>query len=60
MMFKTSNEIKDVNSIDKSVMEKVTLIEQLYKKEKTAFFIMLDALLTKKRLKDSLAAALGK
>jgi transcriptional regulator with XRE-family HTH domain len=51
---------KDVNSLDKSVIEKVTLIDELDKKEKQAFFIMLDALVAKKRLKDSLNSALSK
>jgi response regulator RpfG family c-di-GMP phosphodiesterase len=51
---------KDVNSLDKSVIEKITLIEELDKKEKQAFFIMLDALAAKKRLKDLLNSALSK
>jgi hypothetical protein len=55
------NEVfKDVNSLDKSVIEKITLIEELDKKEKQAFFIMLDALVAKKRLKDLLNSALIK
>ncbi len=45
---------------DKSVIEKITLIEELDKKEKQAFFIMLDALVAKKRLKDLLNSALNK
>ena len=40
-------------------MEKVSLIEQLDKKEKAAFFTMLDALITKKKLKDSLTSTLA-
>lgn len=51
---------KEVNALDKSVIERVALIEGLDKKEKAAFFIMLDALVAKKRLKDTLNAALGK
>ncbi len=51
---------KDVNSLDKSVIEKITLIEELDKKEKQAFFVMLDALVAKKRLKDLLNSALSK
>jgi hypothetical protein len=55
------NEVfKDVNSLDKSVIEKITLIEELDKKEMQAFFIMLDALVAKKRLKDLLNSALIK
>jgi len=48
---------KDVSTLDKSVIEKVSLIEQLDKKEKAAFFTVLDAFVTKKRMKDSLSAA---
>ncbi len=51
---------KDVNSLDKSVLEKITLIEELDKKEKQAFSIMLDALVAKKRLRDLLNSALSK
>jgi len=58
-LFTVSQVIKDVNSLDKSVIEKVSLIEQLDKKEKTAFFTMLDALITKKKLKDSLTNTLA-
>ena len=49
---------KDVNSIDKTLMEKISLIELLDKKEKAAFFTMLDALVSKKKLKDNLTSAL--
>ena len=45
---------------DKSVIEKITLFEELDKKEKQAFFIMLDTLVAKKRLKDLLNSALSK
>lgn len=49
---------KDVTSIDKSLMEKVGLIDSLDKKEKAAFYAILDALLTKKKLKDNLSSVL--
>ena len=49
----------DVNSYDKSVIEKMALVDQLEEKEKTAFFSILDALVSKKRLKDSLSNALN-
>ena len=49
---------KEVNSYDKSVIEKLALVEQLEEKEKTAFFSILDALVSKKKLKDSLSNAL--
>lgn len=59
-LFKTNTGFKEVNSLDKSVLEKVALIEELDKKEKAAFYVMLDALVSKKRLKDSLNNALSK
>lgn len=56
----TADEIyKDVNSADKTLMEKISLIELLDKKEKSAFFTMLDALVSKKKLKDTLSSALA-
>ena len=58
-LFTVNQILTDVNSIDKSVIEKVSLIEQLDKKEKAAFFTMLDALITKKKLKDSLTSTLA-
>ncbi len=57
-LFSADEVFKDVNSIDKTLMEKVSLIEQLDKKEKSAFFTMLDALVAKKKLKDNLSNAL--
>lgn len=39
-------------------MEKIALIEQLDKKEKTAFYAVLDAFLGKKKMKDALSNVL--
>ena len=58
-LFSAEDVFKEINSLDKSVIEKVSLIEQLDKKERIAFFTMLDALVSNKRLKDSLSAAFG-
>jgi hypothetical protein len=44
--------------MDKSMMEKLALIEQLDKKEKQAFFAVLDAFVGKKKLKEALGNAL--
>ncbi len=57
-LFTADDVFKDVNSIDKTLMEKISLIELLDKKEKAAFFTMLDALVSKKKLKDNLTSAL--
>ncbi|MCB9059865.1 MAG: helix-turn-helix transcriptional regulator [Calditrichae bacterium] len=57
-LFTADDVFKDVNSVDKSLMEKISLIDGLDKKEKTAFFTMLDALVAKKKLKDNLSNVL--
>ena len=51
--------LTEISSYDKSVIEKMALIDQLEEKEKSAFFTILDALISKKRLKDSVAEALN-
>lgn len=57
-LFKANDVLKDINSFDKSLMEKMALIEQLDKKEKAAFYSVLDAFIGKKKLKDALNAVL--
>lgn len=57
-LFKADEVLKDINSFDKSLMEKLALIEQLDKKEKQAFYSVLDAFIGKKKLKDALGSAL--
>jgi hypothetical protein len=46
----------DVNTADKSPMQKPRYLEQLEEKEKFAFFALLDSLITKKKLKDNLSS----
>lgn len=58
-LFNINNTYKDISTYDKTLIDKLTLIEQLDKKEKQAFFVMLDALVNKKRLKDTLNNALS-
>ncbi len=57
-LFRAEEVLKDVNSFDKSLMEKMALIEQLDKKEKIAFYSVLDAFIGKKKLKDALGSVL--
>jgi len=45
----------DVNTADKSLMEKLRYLDQLEEKEKNAFFALLDSLIAKKKLKDNLS-----
>jgi hypothetical protein len=48
----------EVNSTDKTLMEKVKLMESLEEEEKQTLFTMLDAFVSKKRLRDALSNAL--
>lgn len=57
-LFKADEVLKEINSMDKSVMEKLALIEQLDKKEKQAFYAVLDAFVGKKKLKEALGNVL--
>lgn len=49
---------KEVNSYDKTLMEKLRYIDTLGEEEKQALYSILDALLAKKRLKDTLSKVL--
>ncbi|HEY4800705.1 MAG TPA: helix-turn-helix transcriptional regulator [Bacteroidia bacterium] len=57
-LFRADILFKEASTLDKSLTEKMSLLEQLDKKEKLAFYAILDALLTKKKLTDHLSAAL--
>jgi transcriptional regulator with XRE-family HTH domain len=58
-IFATTEELKEINSLDKTLMEKVTLIESLPDTEKQTIYTMLDAFIGKRKLKDALAAVLS-
>jgi hypothetical protein len=57
-LFATSDEIKEVNFNDKTVMEKVTLIVSLNEGEKNILYSMLDAFVGRRKLKDALSDVL--
>lgn len=57
-LFVNTEEIKEIHSLDKSVMEKVSLIESLPNEEKQTIYNMLDAFIGKKKLKDTLSNVL--
>jgi transcriptional regulator with XRE-family HTH domain len=57
-LFAKPDELKDVHSIDKSIMEKVALIEKLSDEERNTLYFMLDAFLGKQKLKDVLSNVL--
>lgn len=53
-LFASTDELKEINSYDKSIMEKVALMEALTKEEKHTIYTMLDAFIGKRKLKDAL------
>lgn len=59
-LFKADVFFKEVNSLDKSLQEKLLIIEQLDKKDKAAFFAVLDAFVGKKKLHDALKEVMDK
>jgi len=56
----TSDEIfKDVNSADKTILEKLRLLEMLDSKERESVYNIIDSLISKKKLKDALSDAIN-
>jgi hypothetical protein len=51
--------MRDVNSYDKSLMEKISLIDELDEDEKKSLFKIIDGLSSKKKMKDSLSKVLN-
>lgn len=58
-LFEADDKMSDVNSLDKSLFEKVRLIEALNDEEKKTVFSIVDAFVGKKKLKDALANVLS-
>jgi hypothetical protein len=58
-LFASAEEIKDIHWHDKSLMEKLTLIETLSDEEKQTSFNILDAFVSKKKYKDTLSGLLN-
>ena len=54
-LFVTEQKWKELQSYDKTVMEKVNLIERLNEKEQKVIYTMLDAFIGKQKLKDALS-----
>ena len=53
-LFEVDNLLADVNSYDKSLIEKMKLLDTLDDNEKKSLFNIIDSLIAKKRLKDNL------
>lgn len=58
-LFHTGNEVKDIHSMDKSLMEKVVILENLDEDEKKGLYSIIDGLATKQKLKQTLTNALA-
>jgi len=58
-LFSYGEEIKDVNSIDKSVIEKVSILEALEENDKKSIYAIIDGLAAKQKLRLTLANALN-
>lgn len=56
--FEVDDKLEDINSFDASLMEKVKTIEALDSEEKKMVFAFVDALVSKKKLKDALSNVL--
>ena len=54
----TDNNLENINSIDKSIIEKVQLIEQLDNKQKESIFSIIDMAIYNIKLKQTLTNAL--
>lgn len=57
-LFASTDELKEINSLDKSLMEKVALMESLSDEEKQTIYTMLDAFIGKRKLKAALSNVL--
>jgi len=57
-LFTDKDILRDVNSIDTTLMERVALIDGLSKEEQKTIFSILDAFLSKRKLKSTLKTVL--
>lgn len=57
-LFTDRDILKDINSIDTTLMERVALIDSLNKEEQRTIFSIMDAFLSKKKLKTTLKTVL--
>ncbi len=57
-LFASEDIFRDVNSADKTLVEKIRLIEALEPTDRTSIFSLIDSLFAKKKLKDTLSNAL--
>ena len=58
-LFTINGDVQEVNSQDKTLMEKVRLMESLSKEENLTIYTILDAFVGKKKLRDTLSNVLS-
>lgn len=58
-LFSAEKVFQDVSSFDKSLVEKMQMLDQLEDNEKKSIFSIIDGLVTKQRLKQTLSSALS-
>jgi uncharacterized radical SAM superfamily protein len=58
-LFSSDDIFREVNSQDKTLMEKLQVLELLEDEEKNSVYHIIDGLFAKKRLKDTLSSALN-
>jgi transcriptional regulator with XRE-family HTH domain len=58
-LFKADEIFSDTNSYDKTLMEKLRLLDSLDDVEKKSIYILIDSLISKKKLKDNLSNLLN-
>jgi transcriptional regulator with XRE-family HTH domain len=54
-LFEADNFFTDLNTADKTLMEKIKVIEQLDEQERNSIYNIIDGLFAKKKLKDNLS-----
>jgi len=57
-IFSTNGELREINSSDQTIMEKISLVEALPDEERKTIYFMLDAFVGKKKLKETLSNVL--
>jgi hypothetical protein len=58
-LFNTGEDFKEIHSIDKSLIEKVTILENLDEEERKGIYSIIDGLSTKQKLKKTLSNVLA-
>jgi transcriptional regulator with XRE-family HTH domain len=58
-LFNSDEVFSDINSADKTIMEKIKIIEQLDEAERKSVYTIIDGLFSNKKLRNTLSSALA-